>query len=136
MVLDLVSTLDAHVLVVVLVRRVSSVVLVLGEIVVVVDPCVIAVSMVATRTVVAHVVFFGGDSVGGCCCVRSCCLGTPCLERSSGSSPQILIIISRISSSAGDAIRSCSFAHLIAVARWDTQTFPPSTPMTRAGPSQ
>ena len=38
-VLDLVSTLDAHVLVVVLVRRVSSVVLVLGETVVVVDPC-------------------------------------------------------------------------------------------------
>ena len=56
-VLDLVSTLDAHVLVVVLVRRVSSVVLVLGEIVVFVDPCVIAVSMVAMRTVVTHVVF-------------------------------------------------------------------------------
>ena len=56
-VLDLVSTLDAHVLVLVLVHRVSSVVLVLGEIVVVVDPCVIAVSMVATRTVVARVVF-------------------------------------------------------------------------------
>ena len=56
-VLDLVSTLDAHVLVVVLVHRVSSVVLVLGEIVVVVDPCVIAVSMVAMRTVVTHVVF-------------------------------------------------------------------------------
>ena len=55
-VLDLVSTLDAHVLVVVLVRRVSSVVLVLGELVVVVDPHVIAVSMVAMRTV-THVVF-------------------------------------------------------------------------------
>ena len=54
-VLDLVSTLDAHVLVVVLVRRVSSGVLVLGEIVAVVDPCVIAVSMVAMRTVVTHV---------------------------------------------------------------------------------
>ena len=54
-VLDLVSILDAHVLVVVLVRRVSSVVLVLGETVVVVDPCVIAVSMVAMRTVVIHV---------------------------------------------------------------------------------
>ena len=51
-VLDLVSTQ-----VVVLVRRVSSVVLVLGEIVVVVDPCAIAVSMVAMRTVVTHVVF-------------------------------------------------------------------------------
>ena len=56
-VLDVVSTLDAHVLVLVLVHRVSSVVLVLGEIVVVVDLCMIAVSMVATRTVVAHVVF-------------------------------------------------------------------------------
>ena len=57
MVPDLVSTLDAHVLVLVLVHLVSSVVLVLGEIVVVVDPCVIAVSMVATRNVVAHVIF-------------------------------------------------------------------------------
>ena len=61
--------------------------------------------------------FCGGDCGGGCCCVRSCCLGTPCLERSSGSSPPILISISRISRSAGDAIRSCSSAHLIAVAR-------------------
>ena len=56
-VLDLVSTLDAHVLVVVLVHLVSPVVLVLDEIAVVVDPFVIAVSVVATRTVVAHVVF-------------------------------------------------------------------------------
>ena len=55
--LDLVSTPVAHVLVVVLVHLVSSVVLVLDEIAVVVDPCVIAVSLVATRTVVAHVVF-------------------------------------------------------------------------------
>ena len=54
LVLDLVSTLDAHVLVVVLVRRV---VWVLGETVVVVDPCVIAVSMVAMKTVVTRVVF-------------------------------------------------------------------------------
>ena len=54
-VLDLISTLDAHVLLVVLVHLVSSVALVLGEIAVVVDPCVIAVSMVATR--MAHVVF-------------------------------------------------------------------------------
>ena len=50
-----VSTLDAHVLVLVLVHRVSSVVLCLGEIVVVVDRCVIVVLMVATKTVVAHV---------------------------------------------------------------------------------
>ena len=56
-VLDWVSTLDAHVLVLVLVHLVSPVVLVLGETVVVVDPCVIAVSTVATRTVVTHVVF-------------------------------------------------------------------------------
>ena len=57
MVLDLVSIPGAHVLVVVLVHLVSLVVLVLDEIAVVVDPCVIAVSTVATRTVVAHVVF-------------------------------------------------------------------------------
>ena len=61
-VLDLVSTLDVLVLVPVWVHRVSSVVLVLGEIVVVVDPCVIAVSMVATRTVVAHV-FFAAETL-------------------------------------------------------------------------
>ena len=74
--LDLVSTLDVHILVLVLVHRVSSVVWVLGEIVVVVDPCVIAVSMVAMKTVVTPRCFCSGDSVGGCCCVRSCCLGT------------------------------------------------------------
>ena len=56
-VLDLVSIPHAHVLVVVLVHLVSPVVVVLGEIAVVVDPFVIAVSMFATRTVVAHVVF-------------------------------------------------------------------------------
>ena len=63
--------------------------------------------------------FCGGDCGGGCCCVRSCCLGTPCLERSSGSSPPILISsISRISRSATVmSTRSCSSAHLIAVAR-------------------
>ena len=116
-VLDLVSTPDAHVLVPVLVHLVSPVVLVLDEIVVVLEPFVIAVFVIATRTVVVHCCFCGGDCVGGCCCVRSCCLGTPCLERSSGSSPPILISISRISRSAGDAIRSCSVAHLIAVAR-------------------
>ena len=87
-VLALVSTLDAHVLVVVLVRRVSSVVLVLGGIVVVVDPCVLVVSMVATRTVVTHVVFAAET------------LSVAAQHRS-----------------AGDAIRSCSFAHLIAVPR-------------------
>ena len=54
-VLDLVSIPGAHVLVVVLVHLVSPVVL--DEIAVVVDPFVIAVSMVSTRTVVAHVVF-------------------------------------------------------------------------------
>ena len=56
-VLDLVSIPVAHVLVVVLVYLVSPVVLVLDEIAVVVDPFLIAVSMVATRTVVTHVVF-------------------------------------------------------------------------------
>ena len=77
-VLDLVSTLDAHVLLVVLVRRVSSVVLVLDETVVVVDPCVITVSMVAMRTVVTHVVF-AAETLSVAAVVRSCCLGTPCM---------------------------------------------------------
>ena len=57
MVLDLVSIPGAHVLVVVSVHLVSLVVLVLDEIAVVVDPFEIAVSIVATRTVMAHVVF-------------------------------------------------------------------------------
>ena len=48
---------------------------------------------------------FGVSVVGGCCPFISCCLG--------GGS---LIIISRTSFSAGDGIRSCSFAHLVAVA--------------------
>ena len=56
-VFDMVSTPDAHVLAPVLVHLVSLMVLDLDEIAVVVDPFVIAVSMVATRTVVAHVVF-------------------------------------------------------------------------------
>ena len=56
-VLDLVSTPDAKVLVPVLVHIVSPVVLVMDEIAVVLDPFVIAISVVATRTVVAHVVF-------------------------------------------------------------------------------
>ena len=47
----------ARVLVVVLVYLVSPVVLVLDEIAVVEDPFLIAVSMVATRNVVTHVVF-------------------------------------------------------------------------------
>ena len=98
-VLDLVSTLDAHVLVLVLVHRASSVVLVLGEIVIVVDPLRDRCFNGCDEDCGGTCCFCVGDSVGGCCCVRSCCLGTPCLERSSGSSP-----------SASDAIRSCSFA--------------------------
>ena len=116
-VLDLVSTPDAHVLVPVVVHLVSPVVLVLDEIAVVLEPFVIAVFCDCDEDCGGNCCFCGGDCVGGCCCVRSCCLGTPCLERSSGSSPPILISITRISRSAGDAIRSCSFAHLIAVAR-------------------
>ena len=72
-VLDLVSIPGAHVLVVVLVHLVSSVVLLLGEIAVVVDPCVIAVSMVATRTVMAHVVFAVWGGRGRRRCPHSRC---------------------------------------------------------------
>ena len=56
-VLDLVSTPDAHVLVPVLVHLVSPMVLVLDEIAVVVDPLVILVCVIETRTVVVAVVF-------------------------------------------------------------------------------
>ena len=51
-VLDVVSTPDAHVLAPVLVHLVSPVVLVLDEITIVLDPFVIAVFVVATKTVV------------------------------------------------------------------------------------
>ena len=56
-VLDLVSTPDAHGLVPVLVHLVSLVVLVRDEIAVVVDPFVILVCVIETRTVVVAVVF-------------------------------------------------------------------------------
>ena len=56
-VLDLVSTPDAHVLVPALAHLASPVVLVLDETAVVLDPFLIAVFAIATRTVVAHVVF-------------------------------------------------------------------------------
>ena len=58
-VLDLVSTSNAHVLVLVLVHRVSSVVLVLDEIAVVVDPFLVAVFSVAAKTVVVATVVSG-----------------------------------------------------------------------------
>ena len=57
----LVSTPDAHVLVPVLVHLVSPVVLVLDEIAVVLDPFVIAVFVIATRTVV--IVVFAAETV-------------------------------------------------------------------------
>ena len=117
-VLALVSTLAVLVLVPVSVHLVSPVVLFLDEIAGVLDPFVIAVSVIATRTVVAYVVFAAETlSVAAVVSGPAVWIHHACLERSSGSSPPILIGISRISPSAGDAIRSCSFAHLIAVAR-------------------
>ena len=51
--------------------------------------------------------------VGGCCPVRSCCLGGgSCVFLESGSSAPSLSIISRISFSAGDAIRNWFFRAL------------------------
>ena len=47
-----------------------------------------------------------------------------------------LIIISLISFSAGDAIRRCSFAQLIADALCETDRLLPSTPTSLASPSQ
>ena len=54
-------------------RPASPVVLVMDETVVALDLVLAAV--------------FAAETGGGGCCVRSCCLGTPCLERSSVSSP-------------------------------------------------
>ena len=72
--------------------------------------------------------------VGGCCPVRSCCLGGgPFAFLGSGCSAPSLVIFSRIYFSAGDAIRTCSFAHLIAVAPCQTQRLLPSTRLTLAG---
>ena len=99
----------------VLVHRVSSVVLVLGEIVVVVDPCVIAVSMVATRTEVTHVVF-AAETLSVAAVVSDPNVWVHPV-RSAYRDRLTLINISRISRSAGDVTRSCSYAHLIAVAR-------------------
>ena len=83
---------------------------------------VAAVDAVVLWHVVA-VVSFGGDVfefsvLGNSFPVRSCCLGGgSCAFLDSGSSAPSLIIISRISFSASEAIRTCSSAHLIAVAR-------------------
>ena len=102
-VLDLVSIPGAHVLV-------SPVALVRDEIAVVVDPIVIAVSMVATRTVVAHVV-----SAEETLSVAAVVADPAVWVHHVWSAHQdhlhhFLISISRISRSEGDAIRSCSFA--------------------------
>ena len=133
-VLDLVSTPDAHVLVPVLVHLVSPVVLVLDEIAVVMDPFVILVCVIETRTVVVAVVFSVETVAGRChtqlflCTLDSCrtmrypdissfdsndpSWSQPCLERSSGSSPPVSHQhLSRFS------LCGCSFAHLKAVAR-------------------
>ena len=62
--------------------------------------------------------------VGGSCPVKYCCLGGGpgvCLESRSHQS-----------FSAGDTMRPCSFAHLIAVAPCETHRLLPSTPMTLA----
>ena len=56
-VLDVVSTPDADVLVPVLAHPASPVILVLDEMAVVLDPFVMAVFVIATRTVVVSVVF-------------------------------------------------------------------------------
>ena len=113
-ILDLVSTPDAHVLVPVLVPPASPVVLVLDETAVALDPVLVVFSM---RTVVVIVVFAAATVSVAAVVSGPAVWVQKCLERSSGSSPPILISISRISRSAGDAIRRCSFAHLIAVAR-------------------
>ena len=104
-------------LVPVLVHLVSPVVLVLDEIAVVLDPFVIAVSVVATRTVVAHVVF-AAETLSVAAVVSDPAVWVHHVWRAHQdrllqfSSASLAFLALR-----GDAIRSCSFAHLIAVAR-------------------
>ena len=117
-VLDLVSTPDAHVLIPVLAHLASHVVLVLDETAVVLDPFLIAVFAIATGTVMV-IVFLRRRLCRWLLLCQVLLSGYTMVgwERSSGSSPPNLTSIYRISRSAGDDIRSCSFAHLIAVAR-------------------
>ena len=103
----------------------------------------VVVSVVAVA-VLCHVVVGSFDEVGfvvsivvGCCPFRSCCLGGgSCAFLEFRSSAPSLVITSRVSFSASDAIRTCSFAHVIVVAPCDTHRVPPSTPMTLAVPIQ
>ena len=115
-VLDLVSTLDAHALVVVLVHLVSLVVLFLDEIAVFLDPFVIAVSVIATRTVVANVVF-AAETLSVAADASNPVDWVHHVWSAHRDRLLRFSSASRISRSAGDAIRSCSFTHLIAVAR-------------------
>ena len=89
-------------------------VLVLDEIAVVLETFVIAVFVIATRTVVVIVVF-AAETVSVAAVVSGPAVWAHHVW--SAHRDPILISISRISRSAGDAIRSCSYAHLIAVAR-------------------
>ena len=109
-VLDLVSTLDVVVLVPVSVHLVSPVVLFLDEIAVVLDPFVIAVSVIATRTVVVAVVLRWRLCRWLLLLCQVLLSGYTMFGALIGIVSPILISISRISRSAGDAIRSCSIA--------------------------
>ena len=86
-------------------------VLVLDETAVVVDPFVIAVSMVATRTVVAETLLVAAVVSGPAVWVHHVWSAhrDRLLQFSSASLAFLAL--------RGDAIRSCSFAHFIAVAR-------------------
>ena len=87
------STPDAHVLVPVLVPPASPVVLVQDETAVALDP--VLVDVFATRTVVVIVVFAAETvSVAAVVAGPAVWVHHACLERSSGSSPPILISIS------------------------------------------
>ena len=54
--------------------------------------------------------------VSNCCTFSACCLGGVHVFLESGSSAPSFIVTSRISLSGGDAVRTCSVAHLITVA--------------------
>ena len=119
---DFDQALVADVLVPVLARPASPVVQVLDETAVGVEPVLIAASAAATETVVTAVVSGPAVSVYHVWSVQR---------------DRLLQISSTFIASLALRLMpyvAGSLAHFIAVARCDTQTFPPLIPMTRAGP--
>ena len=132
---DSVQTLVVDVLVPVLACPVSSVVLVLDETAVVSELVLLAASAAATDNVMVTAVFAEQAVVVVAAVVSGLVVW---VHHVWSVHRDRLLQFSSFLASLVLRVMPCvavSFAHLIAVARCDTQTFPPGIPMTRAGPS-